>query len=344
MTGPAGTASYVYDPAGRLVQRQDGAGTSLFDWTARSELDFATEGLSGVQIDYVWDQASQLDSVSYGAGGAVRDYAYDDRGLLTLDRLEDSVGGLLTETVYDYDADANVVLRDVTMPTNPDAGTNSYEYDNAGRLDSWTLNTVVADVVWDDAGNRLGMGADVYTYDARNRLLTGPEATYAYSPRGTIASLDDGVVPTSYVFDGLSRSDAFSARSDWNAARTVGPRGADRWAGPRWVGPVGPQDSDRGDRDDGRDVGEEQRRYAARDLALQHGGCSAQLPRPSFRPHTRATSALLRRATYWSLACSSSACHRFEYHRGGGSDGANRDPAWSAERQAVLHWNAYRCL
>lgn len=51
----------------------------------------------------------------------------------------------------------------------------------------------MTDVVWDDAGNRVGFGSDAYTFDARNRLLTGPEGTHVYTARGTLLTLSEGL-------------------------------------------------------------------------------------------------------------------------------------------------------
>ena len=81
------------------------------------------------------------------AGLVVRDYDYDDRGRLTLDRLTDS-GSVMAETVYGYGADGNLELQDITMAGNTAAGTHTYTYDNAGRLESWTHDGTLTDVDW----------------------------------------------------------------------------------------------------------------------------------------------------------------------------------------------------
>ena len=229
-TGPAGTATYAYDPVGRLEQRTDVAGTHSFTWTDRGELDTATDGLMGVTTDYAWSVASQVDTVSFGAGEPVRSYSYDDLGRLTLDCLEDSGSSLVTETAYGYDVDGNPTIQDVTLAANPEAGTNAYSYDNAGRILSWTHNGTPTAYSWDGAGNRLTAGADTYTYDDRNQILTGPEGTFTYSARGTTDTVSDGVTTVTYTFD------AFGRLTDYNGEASYTHDGLDRVASRNGVG------------------------------------------------------------------------------------------------------------
>ncbi|MEQ8716473.1 MAG: peptidoglycan-binding protein, partial [Acidimicrobiales bacterium] len=46
------------------------------------------------------------------------------------------------------------------------------------------------------------------TYDERNRLITGPEGDYTWTPRGTLTEIDDGSTTSLYAFDGLGRMTA----------------------------------------------------------------------------------------------------------------------------------------
>jgi RHS repeat-associated protein len=119
--------------------------------------------------------------------------------------LEDDTPLTVAEVAYDYDLDGNLTERDVTLPGNADAGLNEYGYDNMGRLLSWTLDTTTVDYEWDDAGNRVGVDADAFVYDQRNRLVSGPDGDYEYSPRGTLSEFDDGLAAVSYSFDPLGR-------------------------------------------------------------------------------------------------------------------------------------------
>lgn len=206
VTGPAGTAGYEYDLAGRMTERVDAAGTTTFAWTPRNELATLTEPATGTTLTYTWDDASQLTSIEYGTSGATRNYTYDNRGRLVSDSLIDTQPMATSTVVYGYDTDSNLTSRNVTLSANTDAGLHGYEYDYADRLISWTHpSTVETDYEWDLAGNRTTAGADTYTYDQRNRLISGPEGDYTYTPRGTLAGIDPGTTPITYAFDPFGR-------------------------------------------------------------------------------------------------------------------------------------------
>ncbi len=101
-----------------------------------------------------------------------------------------------------YDPAGTVTAQAITAPGNASAGTHSYSYDRADRLESWTdPASVVTVYVYDGANNRVAAGATAYTYDARNRLTSDGTGTYAWSPRGSMTS-DAG---TPVVFDALGR-------------------------------------------------------------------------------------------------------------------------------------------
>lgn len=205
VTGPAGTATYQYDLAGRPTQRVDAAGTTAFTWTPRNELDTLTEPATATTLDYTWDEASQLTTIEYGASGAVRTYSYDTQGRLESDLLVDDTPTPVSSVDYGYDSDSNLTSRDVTLAGNTDAGLHEYEYDYADRLTSWTHPSIaVTGYEWDLAGNRLEAGADNYVYDQRNRLVSGPEGDYTYTPRGTLTEIDPGT-PIPYTFDPFGR-------------------------------------------------------------------------------------------------------------------------------------------
>ena len=77
---------------------------------------------------------------------------------------------------------------------------------------------------WDGSGNRTAAGPDVYTYDARNQILTGPEGDFTYTARGTTDTVSDGVTTVIYSFD------AFGRLTDYNGEATYTHDGMDRVA------------------------------------------------------------------------------------------------------------------
>ena len=204
-SGAAGAATYSYDGNGRLTSRIDAAGTHDFTWTARSELDTHADPVAGTTIDYEWTAASQVREVVYGSA-ATRSYNYDDQGRLALDEWRNQGGFNIAGHVYGYDADSNVISKEVTLPGNALAGVHGYGYDDAGRLTSWTNpDATTVSYGWDAASNRVSAGGDVYTYDERNRLTTGPAGAYSYSPRGDVLSVV-GAEPIAFTWDGLGRT------------------------------------------------------------------------------------------------------------------------------------------
>ncbi|KKL48874.1 hypothetical protein LCGC14_2321150, partial [marine sediment metagenome] len=222
-TGGAGTAAFVYDALGRVTQRTDTSGTHGFSWTARSELDIYSDPVSGVTVDYDWTASGLPDTVTYATTG-IRSYSFDDLGRLTSDDWSDATTTTVASYVYGYDDDSNVTTRTVSLPGNALNGVHGYGYDRAGRLTSWTTpDLTVTGYVWDGAGNRIGAGVDIYSYSERNRLITGPEGSYVYSPRGDLATIvgsgtaafswdglsrmttSDTGTPVTYTFDGLDR-------------------------------------------------------------------------------------------------------------------------------------------
>ena len=204
---PSGDSAFAYDPAGRMTSRTDAAGTASFGWTSRSELASATDPLTGVTRSYTWDDAAgQLARVDYGTDQARRLYHYDDAGRLVEDALTRPDASVAEREAYGYDADDHMVSRVVELAGNPAAGASSYSYDWAGRLASWAKpdGTTVA-YGFDDAGNRTSAGPAIWSYDERNRQLSGPDGAATWTPRGTLASVTGAGGATTYTFDALGR-------------------------------------------------------------------------------------------------------------------------------------------
>jgi RHS repeat-associated protein len=164
-------SSFRYDGAGRMTSRADAAGTATFTYTARGELDVATDPLTGVSVNHDWNDAGQVATITYGTSpGRTRTFAYDGRGRLDTDTLTDGTS-TLAKADYDYDPDNNLVGQAITAPGNPAAGAHAYAYDRSGRLDTWTApGGAVTDYDYDPAGNRIRAGSTFTSYDARNRL------------------------------------------------------------------------------------------------------------------------------------------------------------------------------
>ncbi|WP_433347649.1 DNRLRE domain-containing protein [Microtetraspora malaysiensis] len=204
-TGPGGDISaYAYDANGRLTQRIDAAGTAALTWDGDDRLTETTDPVTGAAISYGYDSASRLTSMGYGASGARRTFTYDPLNRRTSDELKTAAGSEIASLRYGYDLDGNMTSK--TTAGTAGAGANAYAYDWSGRLTSWTApDGQKTDYAWDAAGNRVGAGDRTYTYDERNRLLSGDGSTYTYTARGTLAEKTTGGNATTMKFDAFGR-------------------------------------------------------------------------------------------------------------------------------------------
>ncbi len=202
-TGPSGNASYAYNADGQVTGRTDAAGAATFGY-AKGRLTTMKDGATAVTQTLGYDTAGMLKSIDYGAG-RVRTYGYDDFGRVASDVLKNSDGTEIAKVGYTYDLDDHLTGKETAGTAG--AGKNTYGYDDAGRLTSWTSPTGTVHYAWDDSGNRIRAGAKTATYDERNRLLTDGDHTYSYTARGTLATrtaTGSGTVEE-YSFDAFDR-------------------------------------------------------------------------------------------------------------------------------------------
>ncbi|MFF3087593.1 LamG-like jellyroll fold domain-containing protein [Streptomyces nojiriensis] len=189
--GPSGKSAYTYDADGSMTSRKDASGTTAFTYDMGGRLDTVTDPLTGTQIQTDFDAAGRPTLQQYarpGTGGtytptAKRAYNYDSLGRLTKDTVTRTAGGDVQGQVYDYDLADQLVRKTTTGTTG--AADNTYTYDLAGRMTSWSDGTSTTPFEWDKAGNLTKRGNTTGTYDSRNRLETWGTETYAYSARGT---------------------------------------------------------------------------------------------------------------------------------------------------------------
>ncbi len=201
--GPAGDVSYTYDANGNMTSRTDAQGTTTYTHTARDQLATATHSTNGTGVTYAYDPAGRLTTETNGS--ARRAYTYDDLGRLATDTLTDpATAAELSAIEYTYDLD-NRLTRKTTRGT-AGAGSNTYTYDDASRLTSWTRDGITTDYTWDAAGNRTSAGSESFTYDERNRLLTEGSTHYTHTPRGTLSTITaPGEDPRTLDFDAFER-------------------------------------------------------------------------------------------------------------------------------------------
>ena len=232
--GPAAyTGSYAYDPAGRLITRTSAAGSTTITWNPRNLPATVTDSLTNTTATHTYNPAGQLSATTYSSG-ATRTYDYDTLGRLTADTLRTADGTITAAHQVGYDLDSNIVERTDTLPGNSAAGTNTYTYDNLGRLTSWTqpgASTPQA-FEWDPAGN-LTLNADApQTFDERNRINTAGTTTYTWTPRSTMATQQPGASPAvTFTFDGLGRRTSVNADTySYDSLDRVATRNTDQFS------------------------------------------------------------------------------------------------------------------
>ncbi|SFC83822.1 LamG-like jellyroll fold domain-containing protein [Streptomyces aidingensis] len=201
--GPAGNVSYTYDAGGNMASRTDAQGTTSYTHTARDQLATATHSVNGTGVSFTYDAAGRLTTET--SGSARRSYTYDDLGRLASDTITDPATATeLSAIDYTYDIDNRLTAK--TTRGTAGAGSNTYTYDDAGRLTSWTRDGTTTDYTWDAAGNRTSADGVTSTYDERNRLLTEGSTHYTHTPRGTLSTVTaPGEDPRTLTFDAFER-------------------------------------------------------------------------------------------------------------------------------------------
>lgn len=196
ITGPNDASSFTYTRDGRLATRTDAAGTTTYAYDSAGRLKSADNPTTNIRQYVSYNAMSQPNRILYGgAGGDARTLTYDPLHRLKTDTLETAGGATVGSITYGYDLNGNETSKVTTGFAG--SASNSYTYDLADRLKSWTAGTTTTAYAYDKSGNRTQAGSKTFTYDARNQLLTQGGATptaYAYTPRGTLRTTTSGSV------------------------------------------------------------------------------------------------------------------------------------------------------
>ncbi|SDH76014.1 RHS repeat-associated core domain-containing protein [Sinosporangium album] len=222
--GAAQESAYSYDGVGNLLQRVDAAGTANYTWDAADRLSTATDPVAGRTLTYGYDTASRVTSVTATGQASEQTFGYDNLDRRISHTVKNGTGGQLALINYGWDKDDNLVSKTTTGVAG--AGTNTYGYDRAGRLISWTdPASTTTSYEWDAAGNRTKAGNTVFTYDERNRLTASGGTNYTYTPRGTLSGETANGTTKNLVFDAFDRliSDG-SITYGYDALNRVGSR------------------------------------------------------------------------------------------------------------------------
>ena len=235
-SGSAGTSSYTYNGAGQMLTDADAAGTSTYTYDSAGRLATDTDAASGTTGTYSYNDLDQVSSISYGSGKDTQSFGYDPLHRLTSNSLTDSAGTTVASIGYGYDADNDVtsIATSGLAGTGGSTGTvtNTYGYDEADRLTSWTAtpaggSATVQTYGYDNDGNMTSDNGVTYTYDARDELVSGSNGdTYSYSADGDMTGETSSAGTTADTFDAYgqqitSGSAAGTSQYAWDALDRV---------------------------------------------------------------------------------------------------------------------------
>jgi RHS repeat-associated protein len=224
-TGSAGSSTLGYTIDDLPGSRADAAGTTTYTYDSADRLGTLTDAATNTKLTYGYNNLDQVAQISYGTNQNVRTYSYDAFHRLASDTLSTSAHAVVASIGYDYDLDGNLKTKTTTGFAN--SATNTYTYDLANRLSTWTAGANTTNYSYDNSGNRTQVGANVYTYDARDELTSDGQTSYSYTARGTLSKQGNTVVSFDafgqmathgtqhYTYDALGRtlssgSDTFS--------------------------------------------------------------------------------------------------------------------------------------
>lgn len=241
ITSPRGTTTIDYEPGtghlesittpegNVLVYQMDGPLVETTTWS----------GEVAGSVERTYDENFRVETISVNGANPIA-YGYDDDGLITqagnlvLER--DPATGFLTDTTlgvvtthYDYSdfGELEAMIASVsgtpmytTSYVRDDLGriatkvemidgettTYVYGYDPAGRLDTVTIDGVLAaDYDYDDNGNRLLKttpgGSEAGVYDDQDRMTSYGDASFTYTRNGELLTKTDSAGKTTFDYD-----------------------------------------------------------------------------------------------------------------------------------------------
>jgi RHS repeat-associated protein len=213
------TTSYDYDGLGdptTLIEASDGgtpptSHTTTYSYGDAAQPETITSDLTGsTPWTLGYDQDGRQTSQTDPSGQTVATGYYPDNTVAT--QSTQSATGTVAAWTYHYDSDGRIKTQTLAnaagVGTVTVAGTYSYGYDPAGRVNTFTDQTGSRAVTFDHNNNRLTYGTQTFTYNANDTINTGPAgtsnttATYSYDGAGRLTY--DGCNTDTY--DGFDRT------------------------------------------------------------------------------------------------------------------------------------------
>jgi RHS repeat-associated protein len=233
-SGSAGTSSFTYTGDGLMQSRSDASGTNAYTYDGDDRLQTDQDASTGTTLHYGYNGDDQLQTVTYGSSGTgdVRTFGYDLAGEVQSDELQTPAqvaaqSGSVDQLSYTYDD-----LGELLSKTDSAGYSNTYTYDQAGRLASWSQtppgssSTKQTAYSYDADSNRTAIATTPaggsttttsYTYDARDQLVTGGSDSYTYTADGDVsneaATGGSGTANTAFADDAYGQQITAGAES-----------------------------------------------------------------------------------------------------------------------------------
>jgi RHS repeat-associated protein len=192
--GLAGSVVFTYDSQFRLASENGVSFTYDADGLLASAgaLTYARDPLTGFLSGSTLGQVT--DAFSYNEFGEVMSYsaAFNGAPLYHEDVVRDDAGRIIGRSETTLGADSS----------------DSYDYDDAGRLRASTRSGLTTTYGYDGNGNRItratSSSVDSMTYDDQDRLLTRGSTGYTYTANGELQSKTDATGVTRFEYDVMS--------------------------------------------------------------------------------------------------------------------------------------------
>ncbi len=209
----------------KLIKNTDGTYTltrkdhSVYQFNTSGKLTQLQNGYGQV-LNMIYDTSGHLIRIFEPVSNQALTLHYNGAGLI--DTVTDNLG---RQVSFTYDASNNLT---VITDANGNKTTYAYQYDDAGRLASFTDPAGTVSYTYDPNGNVLTVNDAVYgvitrTYDALNRVTSytdtqGNTIQYTYDPVGNLTTLTyPGGRQVHYTYDPANR---LTSVTDW-ANRTT---------------------------------------------------------------------------------------------------------------------------
>ncbi len=222
--GPSGTTTYTYDALGRVTSETTPDGhTSSLGYDPAGEVTSFTD--AGGTLGYSYDPAGNLTGVTEPGGNCgssasgCTTFAYNNDGAL----VQASYPNGMTQS-YSYDDTGRLGSQIAELPGGTKIFDQSYAYTGSGD----TATSLIS-----SATNSLTGVTTTYGYDALDRLTAaqvsggGPDYLYGYDPDGnaTSVSSDGGAVTVNHTYNAADELTDPGTVYDADGNETTAPNG-----------------------------------------------------------------------------------------------------------------------